>query len=219
MEALQGQITEQQTKAQEAQLKAQRSADAIAARSTLVNETVTSALSLLGRGEAGFVGAKMAGVPGTKAYDLSRQIETIKANLGFDQLQEMRANSPTGGALGAVSDRELVSLQAAVASLDIGQSEQQLRANLQKIRGHYKRWSDAVQQANGGQQAQRGVQGGQAGADFTPAQRQAAQRFKGATGKVGTAQRPYAPRSEQEYNNLPSGSHYIHPNGQIKVKR
>lgn len=95
-------------------------------------------------GEAGFVGGMMSRVPGTQAYDVARQVETIKANLGFEELQRMRDNSPTGGALGQVAVQELVYLQATVANLDTGQSPAQLRANLRKIRQHYNNWLKAV---------------------------------------------------------------------------
>ena len=112
--------------------------------------TVDAVAANIGMGESGLIGAKMAEIPGTKAYDVARQIDTIKANLGFQELQAMRQSSPTGGALGAIAVQELVALQATVASLDIGQSEAQLKANLEKIKTHYQRWLDTVE---GGQQA------------------------------------------------------------------
>jgi len=86
-------------------------------------------------------------VEGTPAYNLASEIETIKANLGFDRLQQMRDNSPTGGALGAIAVQELVALQSTVANLDPNQSEEQLRENLGRIRGHYDRWRSVVEQA------------------------------------------------------------------------
>ena len=50
------------------------------------------------------------------------------------------------------------------------------------------------------------------------AQREAAMRYKGSTGKPGTAEQPFVPTNEREYANLPSGAHYIHPSGKLKVK-
>lgn len=107
--------------------------------------TANQAIKDIGSGESGLIGAKMSEVPGTKAYNVARQIETIKANLGFQELQAMREASPTGGALGAIAVQELVALQSTVANLDIGQSEEQLTANLTKISRHYQRWLDAVE--------------------------------------------------------------------------
>jgi hypothetical protein len=111
--------------------------------------TVDSALSKLGTGEAGLIGSTAAKIPGTQAYNLNRDVETIKANLGFEQLQAMREASPTGGALGQVAVQELIALQATLANLDIGQSERQLRANLYKVKDHYNKWLSTVEGAGG----------------------------------------------------------------------
>lgn len=75
---------------------------------------------------------------GTDTNNLAKQIDTIKSNLGFDKLAEMRASSPTGGALGAVTERELDLLQSVVASLDQSQTDEQLRENLDKVERHYR---------------------------------------------------------------------------------
>lgn len=93
-----------------------------------------------GSSTAGLVGKSLSLVPGTDAYDLARNVETIKANLGFKELSDMRQASPTGGALGQVAVQELNFLQSTVASLDVGQSPAQLRSNLEKIKKHYTRW-------------------------------------------------------------------------------
>jgi|15BtaG_2_1085339.scaffolds.fasta_scaffold00263_5 hypothetical protein len=87
-------------------------------------------------------------IPGTDSFDFNQTLETIKANIGFNELQEMRAASPTGGALGQVSERELSTLQAVLGSLDIGQSDAQITENLNKIRESVQKWGDAVRQAN-----------------------------------------------------------------------
>ena len=64
--------------------------------------------------------------------------QTIRSNVGFDRLQQMREASPTGGALGQVSDRELSTLQAVLGSLELEQSEKQLISNLDRLSGLYK---------------------------------------------------------------------------------
>jgi hypothetical protein len=57
-------------------------------------------------------------VPMTKMRQMQNYLKTIKANIGFQALQEMRANSPTGGALGQVAVQELEGLQATLGALD-----------------------------------------------------------------------------------------------------
>jgi DNA-binding CsgD family transcriptional regulator len=76
-------------------------------------------------------------IPGTPQYNLSAQLDTIKSNVGFAALQAMRAASPTGGALGQVSEQENRLLQSTLASLDQGQSADQLKANLAKVQQHF----------------------------------------------------------------------------------
>jgi hypothetical protein len=46
-------------------------------------------------------------VPDTEATQLNALLRTLEANVAFKALQEMRANSPTGGALGNVSNVEI----------------------------------------------------------------------------------------------------------------
>jgi hypothetical protein len=62
-------------------------------------------------------------------------LETIKANIGFDKLQAMREASPTGGALGAISDMENKLLQAVQGALDQMDDPAALSASLENIQG------------------------------------------------------------------------------------
>lgn len=81
------------------------------------------------------VGAStLSGIPGTAAHDVSKLLDGIKANIAFDKLQQMRESSPTGAALGAVSDREMALLQSVVGSLEQSQSAAQFKQNLQRLR-------------------------------------------------------------------------------------
>lgn len=73
-------------------------------------------------------------LPGTPQYDLAQLILGLKAKVGFDKLQSMRESSPTGGALGNVSDRETALLQAVAGSLSEGQRKEQLVYNLQRLK-------------------------------------------------------------------------------------
>lgn len=98
-----------------------------------VNGFIDKALDQVNMFTAG-PGSWASGVPGTPMRDLRETLETIKANIGFDKLDEMRANSPTGGALGQVSEFENKLLQAVRGSLDQGQSPEQLRENLKNVK-------------------------------------------------------------------------------------
>lgn len=82
----------------------------------------------------GLVGGFLRKVPGTPAYQLDSDVDTLKARSAFGELQSMRNSSPTGGALGAISEGELKLLQAASANLDTGQGERQFDKNLGRLR-------------------------------------------------------------------------------------
>jgi murein DD-endopeptidase MepM/ murein hydrolase activator NlpD len=127
-----------------------RQMEAQAAKAESIIATVDQALKSVSGATAGFWGGQTRRIAGTPAYDLASQVETIKANLGFQELQAMREASPTGGALGQVAVQELQALQATVANLDTAQSPAQLQSNLNKIKQHYQRWLDATQGRGGG---------------------------------------------------------------------
>ncbi|GAB3345865.1 hypothetical protein [Marilutibacter aestuarii] len=112
-----------------------------------VQSSIQKARNMIGGMSTGFIGARSRGIEGSPAYNLAAEIETIKANLGFDRLQQMRDNSPTGGALGQVAIQELTALQSTVANLDPNQSAEQLQRNLDRIADHYSKWSEAVRDA------------------------------------------------------------------------
>lgn len=95
-------------------------------------------------GATGFIGGATKTISGTPSYILNSTLDTIKANLGFDELQAMREASPTGGALGQVAVQELTMLQSTVASLDTGLDSKTLSRNLKQVGIHYRRWLNTV---------------------------------------------------------------------------
>jgi hypothetical protein len=118
-------------------------AEGVIENTKVVLNKIDEAEKLVGKGTTGF-GSYLSVVPGTPARELSTVIGTIKARLGFDQLQQMRNASPTGGALGQVSNRELASLEGALASLDQGLSADALKQNLKQIKESYSRWQQTA---------------------------------------------------------------------------
>jgi len=85
----------------------------------------------------GFWGANLSNVAGTPAYNLNQDLDTIKAALGFAELQAMREASETGGALGNVVVAELQLLQRTIDSIEQGQTPEKLKASLNNIRNQY----------------------------------------------------------------------------------
>lgn len=101
---------------------------------------IDAAIPDVGLLTAGLGAAVFSKLPGTDARDLAAKIDTVKANIGFDRLQQMRQESPTGGALGQVAVKELDFLQSVRGSLDNWQSPAELRKNLGIIRKSYERF-------------------------------------------------------------------------------
>ena len=116
-------------KAQEANKNNQRDPSALMS-SIVVNDSISRALPLISNWSSG-VGSWLSVIPATDARNLKGLIDTMKANAGFDKLQAMREASPTGGALGQVSERELAFLQNVFGNMETDQSPAQLKYNMQ----------------------------------------------------------------------------------------
>ena len=116
----------------------------------------------------GLGGMVMSLKPGSKASDLRASLDTLTADSAFSALSEMRASSKTGGALGAISERELTLLGAAKRSLSANQSDEQLIKNIDTYVGIRNRMmADAklrFAQDYGVERANEAFGGGQGGA-------------------------------------------------------
>lgn len=151
-----GQATPQMRAAeqQKKQLATTNLRNALAKARNLAGVT-SRAIDLVSPLSAGIGYGGSGNIPGTPARNLSAELSTLKASLAFGELQAMREASPTGGALGAVSNIELNLLESAVASLDQGQSPEKLRASLERVQKHYANWvrimGDAYNETTGNQ--------------------------------------------------------------------
>lgn len=88
-------------------------------------------------------GSLLSGLPETDARNFRAQLDTLKSNIAFNELAEMREASKTGGALGAVSERELGLLESTLGALDQAQSPEAFAAQLAKIEQSLTRWNAA----------------------------------------------------------------------------
>jgi len=83
-------------------------------------------------GAAGPWRGQLGKIPGTKAAQLEQMLDSVKSSASFDRLQAMRNASPTGGALGNVSEKELALLQAAAGKLTAAMDQKTLEDNLKR---------------------------------------------------------------------------------------
>jgi hypothetical protein len=116
--------------------KAQAALESANAKANIVRNKIAQARPLISNWSAG-LGSTLARWPGSQARNLQEVINTIVANLGFDELGEMRANSPTGGALGQVAVQELSMLQKTKTSLETAQSVEQLQKAMDELEQFY----------------------------------------------------------------------------------
>ena len=93
-------------------------------------------------GGVGYVLGKA--LPMTEARELASKVDTIQANLAFDELEKMRKNSPTGGALGQVTEMELRLLKSAVSGLDPALGVQAFNDQVELIKQSYDRFKLAL---------------------------------------------------------------------------
>ena len=97
-----------------------------------------------GESVGGYEYALLSFIPETDARLLKSKITSIQANLAFDKLQNMRDNSPTGGALGQVSNLELDLLKAAIEALDPKLGVEAFNGQVVRIAEHYNRFKQSL---------------------------------------------------------------------------
>jgi hypothetical protein len=115
---------------QEAQ-KASVVIDTIGRAREVLTKSEAGGRGLLDLPEAGIIGSRLASAGvNQEAVDLRNMLATLQSSVAFDTLAKMREASPTGGALGAVSERELTLLQSALGSLSQDASPQELLRTL-----------------------------------------------------------------------------------------
>lgn len=107
--------------------------------------TLQSVDELIGRvnGWTTGYGSMLSALPETDARAFKGALDTLKANIAFNELTAMREASKTGGALGSVAVREMELLQAALGALDQAQSPEDLKAQLQKVKASVQQWQQA----------------------------------------------------------------------------
>lgn len=98
----------------------------------------------------GMLGTVMKQFGQTDAGTVASAAKSLQANIGFDELQAMRMESPTGGALGQVSDREVSFLQALRGAIDQSNNDAEFKYNVARYhdylasRVHGPRWREVV---------------------------------------------------------------------------
>lgn len=94
----------------------------------------------IGFTESGFIGGVSSAIPGAPAYDREKQLLTLRANLGFEQINEMKRLAAESGAsgtgLGQISNIEFMSLQSTIDAIYPGMSKDAQIEALENIEKH-----------------------------------------------------------------------------------
>jgi hypothetical protein len=94
-------------------------------------------------GGVGYVLGKA--LPMTEARELASKVETIQANLAFDELEKMRTQSPNGSSgLGQVTEMELRLLKSSVSGLDPALGVEAFNRQVELIKQSYDRFKLAL---------------------------------------------------------------------------
>ena len=127
-------IKERERASIQATINKQNDAAVVLKNVKLIREAILDPKEVLGFkiSPVGF-GAWLSDVPGTPAKGVKNMIKVIEANIGFGKLQAMREASPTGGALGQVSNIELDLLKSVIGSLEQSQSADDVLRVLNQI--------------------------------------------------------------------------------------
>ena len=90
-------------------------------------------IPLFGSATTGIIGKGLSMIPGTQADTVKGMLLPIKANIALDKLQRMREASPTGGALGQVSNYEQILLQSVWGDLNNSRNKETFLYNMKRL--------------------------------------------------------------------------------------
>jgi hypothetical protein len=112
-----GGMTFTQGPAKGAAQEAARADNKLVSTDTLIN-AATQARELIGGTTTGIAGQALGNLAPTRAAELRRQVAVLKSTATIETLNQMRQSSPTGGALGNVTEGEGQMLAAKAGAID-----------------------------------------------------------------------------------------------------
>lgn len=173
---------------------------------TIDDITTARDLAENGIGTTGMFSGMIQRIPGVgqDSVDMAATIDAIGSGISLESLNQMRQNSPTGGALGNVSDKQSALLSEAFGSLRQSMSKDQFLYNLARVENTL---NDIVHGEGNGPERHdmETLRRKLRGEDFNP-------RMAEPSGSVA------APMSREQYDALPSGARFQAPDGSVRIK-
>jgi len=111
-------------------------------------EKIKETMPLVTPGNVGiesYLRGDLPGFLGGEPRTLKKAVKSLQANFGFDTLNQMRAASKSGGALGQVSERELDLLVNALRAIDLEGDVKVLRDNFNAVITHYENYKSEIE--------------------------------------------------------------------------
>lgn len=102
-----------------------------------MGNTIDEAIKAINPFNTGVIGGATKGFEGGPAANLQALLDPIESGIALDKLNQIRQNSPTGGALGNVSDTDIKLLKSAIASLKLSQDPETLKKHLLRVKQVY----------------------------------------------------------------------------------
>jgi len=138
-----GVTTIQTPQSQELQVSQAEALKELTNRTKDVKTVIKESMALIGNRTTGY-GAILSILPETDARTLNNNIETIKSNLAFAQLNALKEASKSGASgLGAVTVKEFESLQSSISKLD--PYSKNFKNDLERIDKTYTRLLDQLE--------------------------------------------------------------------------
>jgi hypothetical protein len=146
---------------------------------------------------AGILRKGMSNAPGTPEYEFARNVDSLKANIAIGELQAMRQASPTGGAVGQLTDKEREAIGAMPGALDLGMRSGAIEDTLQQIE------KETFLAVNG--RPQDVIKAFKAGKISEPVYQQYQREYKSLFKSEG----PPRVSTQAQYDKLPPGTEFI----------
>jgi hypothetical protein len=159
------------------------------------------------------------GFGGTPGYALDKELVPVRANAFIQNLTNMRQNSPTGGAVGNVTEKEGEKLQSTDGILDVGQPGPQLRREIDATKSAMVRHQPGLGVTNPFALGSVSPDEIPQGAYFETPDHRVFQNRRGAPAPAAVRnQAPVRVGSVDEAMALPPGTVFVTPDGRRKVR-
>jgi hypothetical protein len=115
--------------------QAQTATQALNAKGDMVKNFIDQAINHIQTNGGTGLASLVTGIPGSPARHLKDLLDGVRSNIGFEEMAQLRDESPTGASgLARVTQQEMYMLQSVLGSLDQGQTADQLVGNLNQIK-------------------------------------------------------------------------------------